>query len=80
MIVEVEMDDDKALKLLKQLEDLNVLRVLPTNIQKQAEANGNGNAEIKKASVADLYGAIPFVEKKYKEQMQFLHEIRNEWE
>ena len=87
MTVEIEVPDQKAMALLKQLEELNILKfVKPISAQPEMgevendETNTRLTNEDRSAIIRSLYGAIPYDQKHYEEQIQFLHEIRNEWE
>ena len=87
MTVEVEVRDQKAMALLQQLEELNILKLVkPTSAQPEMGEVENDETktqltnEERSAIIRSLYGAIPYDQKRYEEQMQFLHEIRNEWE
>lgn len=87
MIIEVEVPDQKAMALLQQLEDLNVLKLKKSG-DTQARLEDLKNEDAKKpmtneeraAIIRSLRGAIPYDEKRYEEQLQFMHEVRNEWE
>lgn len=87
MTIEVEVPDQKAMALLKQLEELNILKLVrAASAQPEMDELNHQKAENqlsdeeRSAIIRSLYGAIPYNQERYEEQMQFLHEIRNEWE
>ena len=87
MTVEIEVPDQKAMALLRQLEELNILKLVkPASAQPEMDEPNKEKAknqlsdEDRSAIIRSLYGAIPYDQERYEEQMQFLHAIRNEWE
>jgi hypothetical protein len=86
MTIEVEVKDEKGVNLLKQLEELNILKLnfspkeyLVNNshiLNKKDEAFGPEQ----QAELMALSGSLNMNSERLNEYRNFLHEIRNEWE
>lgn len=88
MTIEIEVPDEKAMALLKQLEELNIIKLFfpqtnqvveeekrDADVQKQEEWGPKQQAEM-----MALSGSLNMDPERFKEYEKFLHNIRNEWE
>ncbi len=87
MTVEVEVPDQKAMALLKQLEELNIIKLFfPQNNQVIEEGQRNPDVQeqetwnpTQQTDMMPFYGALKMEPERFKEYEKFLHNIRNEW-
>ena len=90
----VEITDNKALALVKQLEELKILRIFPITDAPPVYADNAANGLIsenplqekevfgpkQQAELMTLSGSLNMDPERFKEYEKFLNEIRNEWE
>jgi hypothetical protein len=67
----IEITDSKAYKLLKNLEELNIIKVLKKNRQEKAKSEVSSTARFR--------GALKLTDVQYKDFQTHAREIRNEW-
>jgi len=66
----IELTNNNAYRLLKDLEDLNIIKVLRRGIEKKDEHPGN---------VARLRGALNLSDEQYKDFQEHSKNMRSEW-
>lgn len=67
----IELTNNNAYKLLQDLEDLKIIKVLKKEMQKKHETT--------KSSTARFRGALQLSKEQYEEFQQHAKDIRNEW-
>jgi len=68
----IEITNSKAYKLLKDLEDLNIIKVLKKDRVKKTP-------EVATSSTADFRGALKLSKEKFEDFQRHAQEIRKEW-
>jgi len=67
----IELTNNNAYRLLQDLEDLKIIKVLKKEIQKKQETG--------KSSTAQFRGALKLSNEQYQDFQQHAKDIRNEW-